>query len=261
MSSEATSDQKDYEVGYGRPPKSGQFQKGQSGNPGGSSKSVRARKAKKATFGDLFSEGMQRPIEVEENGKTVILTRMHLAVRRRVEDAAKGKMRALKELLKLRELKDTGPLAPAKPLVFSLDLVSAAGALGYTLYQPNVVVIREPNPSAAGRPVKRESHADEPKLPRRSIRELIELEFERQVQVSDAVIGATKRMKMREVIAEQIMRLFVAGKPGAADLLMMMNEQPDVDVSEARKIYVSVPWDYEMPPKCDVNGRPYAADN
>lgn len=29
------SDQSDYEVGYGRPPKSGQFRKGKSGNPKG----------------------------------------------------------------------------------------------------------------------------------------------------------------------------------------------------------------------------------
>ena len=30
-----SNDNDDYEVGYGRPPKSGQFKKGQSGNPKG----------------------------------------------------------------------------------------------------------------------------------------------------------------------------------------------------------------------------------
>lgn len=257
MSSEATSDEKDYEVGYGKPPKSGQFKKGQSGNPGGGSKAVRARKAKTASFGDLFSEGMQRPVEVEENGKKVVLTRMHLAIRRRVEEAAKGKTRPLKELLKLRDVKDAGPLAPAKRLVLTLDEARAAGPLDVRLYDPNVVIVRDPKPGGPGGPAKRKPGEAESNPQRRSAGELIEIELKRQIQVTDAATGTTKRMTMREVIAEQVMRLFVAGRPGANELMMKLNKQTDVVMDH--KVYVGVPWDFEMPPRCDRYGRPLAA--
>jgi hypothetical protein len=114
--SEDVPENNDYEIGYKRPPKSGQFKKGQSGNQTGSSNAVRSRKAKKTTFGNLFTEGMQLPVEVEEGGKKIVLTRMHLAIRRRAEEAAKGNMPALKELLKLRDVKEAGHWSRASGL-------------------------------------------------------------------------------------------------------------------------------------------------
>jgi hypothetical protein len=170
--SEDVPENNDYEIGYKRPPKSGQFKKGQSGNQTGSSNAVRSRKAKKTTFGNLFTEGMQLPVEVEEGGKKIVLTRMHLAIRRRAEEAAKGNMPALKELLKLRDVKEAGPLVPSKLLVFTLDEVRAAGPLGYGLYRPNVVIYRDPKPTVPGEPAKPKARAVEPVLPRRSVREL-----------------------------------------------------------------------------------------
>ena len=123
MASEDTNTKKDYEVGRGKPPKEHQYKPGQSGNRRGSSAKARARAGKKAGFDSLFSEGMQQPVEVEEDGRTVMLTRLHLAIRRRVEEAAKGKMAPLKELLKLRDMPDQPPPAP---VVFGSQLSLAA---------------------------------------------------------------------------------------------------------------------------------------
>jgi hypothetical protein len=247
---------KEYEVGYKKPPKSGQFQPGQSGNPRGTSKAVRARKAKKGTFGMLFTEGMQRPVDVEENGRKVTITRMHLAIRRRAEEAAKGNVRALKELLKLRDVKESGPLAPGRRLVLTLDEARAAGPLGYGLYRPEVTIIRDPKPAVAGEAPKPKPRPAEPELPRRSVKELIEIEFDREIRVTDAATGTARRMTIREVIAEQLMLLFMAGKSGVADLMIKLNTKMAFDKDEFRKIYIGVPWNYVMPPRCDMQGRP-----
>lgn len=252
MSAEDANTKKDYEVGYGKPPKSGQFKKGQSGNRRGSSEKARARAAKKSSFGDLFSDGMQQPVEIEENGRTITLTRLHLAIRRRVEEAAKGKMAPLKELLKLRDMPDQGPLAPVKRLIFTLDEVMACGRpLEEMFYRPNTVLVREEKPSAGGETRKRQRREKEPSPPRRSARELIELELERQIQVTDRETGTTRRMTMREVIAEQLMRQFTAGKAGAADLIIKLNKVADINKSEFHKVYIGIPWDYELPPRPD----------
>ena len=250
MSAEDANTKKDYEVGYGKPPKSGQFKKGQSGNRRGSSEKARARAAKKSSFGDLFSDGMQQPVEIEENGRTITLTRLHLAIRRRVEEAAKGKMAPLKELLKLGDMPDQGPLAPVKRLILTIDeAMACALPLEEIFYRPNTVLVREEKPSADGEPRKRRRRKEEPNLPRRSARELIELELERQIQVTDRATGTARRMTMREVIAEQLMRQFTAGKAGAADLIIKLNKFADIDLAERHKVYIGIPWDYELPPR------------
>ena len=110
--SEDSTENKEYEVGYKKPPKSGQFRPGESGNPRGSSKGVRAIKKRSTAFNDLFRRGMQQTVEIEENGRKIAMPRLQLGIRRRAEAAATGNLRALKELLKLRDVKEGGPLAP-----------------------------------------------------------------------------------------------------------------------------------------------------
>ena len=53
----------DYEVGYGRPPKSTRFQPGRSGNPKG-------RPRKQETFGALLQRALLRRVRIQENGVT-----------------------------------------------------------------------------------------------------------------------------------------------------------------------------------------------
>ena len=243
MSTESTNEEKDYEVGYRRPPKSGQFKKGQSGNPGGASRAVRARKAKStSTFGDLLSKGMQEIVEVEENGKKVFLTRIHLAIRVRVNAAAKGNLPALKELLKMREAKELGPLEPVEILVLTPDEVRACASRevidkylcehdGVWKVRPREVV------GSARRPARRV----EASPPRPSVRELIDSELARQVSVTKTATGTSERMTMREAIAEQLMRQLSAGKPGVYDLIMQLDK-----LAGAPRKLVYMPWEIDQ---------------
>lgn len=84
----------DYEVGYGRPPKHGQFKKGQSGNPKGRKKGARGLKT------DLKSELNER-IAITENGKTRKLTKQQLMFKQLAAKAGCGDMRAIRILTDL----------------------------------------------------------------------------------------------------------------------------------------------------------------
>jgi hypothetical protein len=58
-----------YEVGYGKPPKTGQWQAGKSGNPAGSSKKAKA-KQKLKTLQGYYLETLNEQVEVTFDGKT-----------------------------------------------------------------------------------------------------------------------------------------------------------------------------------------------
>lgn len=45
------------------------------------------------------------------------------------------------------------------------------------------------------------------------------------------------------------MRLFTTGKPGAADIMIKLNKVADANKAEVHKVYISIPWDYELPPR------------
>jgi hypothetical protein len=81
-----------YEVGYARPPRNTQFQKGRSGNPTG-------RPKKPAGFDQQLLREANLPVVVNENGKQVRLTKMNVAMRHWVHKAMKGDAHATKSFL------------------------------------------------------------------------------------------------------------------------------------------------------------------
>ena len=85
---------REFEVGYGRPPKHTRFKKGQSGNPKGRKKGARGFKT------DLKAE-MNARVEITENGNKVKLTKQQLLVKQLVAKALKGDVRALSKLTDL----------------------------------------------------------------------------------------------------------------------------------------------------------------
>ena len=92
-----------YEVGYRRPPASGQFKKGASGNPKGRPKGSR-------NFLTLLDKELSQRIVVTENGKKKSLTRLEAMVKRMVAGALQGDQKQLLTLVEI--LRRSGSLAP-----------------------------------------------------------------------------------------------------------------------------------------------------
>ena len=88
-----------YDIGYRRPPASGRFKPGTSGNPKGRPKGTR-------NFVTLLQQELQQTITVNENGKKKKITRQQAMVKRVVTNALNGDARAI--LLLIDILKRTG---------------------------------------------------------------------------------------------------------------------------------------------------------
>ncbi|MEE4236049.1 MAG: DUF5681 domain-containing protein [Anderseniella sp.] len=103
------SDQNDedaYEVGYGRPPKSTRFRKGQSGNPKGRPKEARG------VLASLKRE-LDSPITIREGNREVRVSKAEAMAKRVIASALKGDQRVVLTLLKLdAELYGTTPSEP-----------------------------------------------------------------------------------------------------------------------------------------------------
>ena len=85
-------DQRDYEVGYKKPPEHTRWKPGQSGNPKGRPKKVK-------DFEKLLDIELSRTLRVTEGGQQVTLTKREVILKSLVNDALKGDLRALKMLL------------------------------------------------------------------------------------------------------------------------------------------------------------------
>ena len=82
----------DDEAGYGKPPKSGMFKKGQSGNPKGRPKGVK-------NFQTELRSVLRSKVTVTEAGKLKSVSVVEAALMRLREKALKGDQRALEILL------------------------------------------------------------------------------------------------------------------------------------------------------------------
>jgi len=77
----------DYEIGYGKPPKSGQFKKGTSGNPSG-------RPKKPFDSASELMKELQSKVTLLENGKRKAITRFRGINRQVVNKALSGNLQA-----------------------------------------------------------------------------------------------------------------------------------------------------------------------
>lgn len=105
-----------YEVGYGKPPKHGQFQKGNTkgkGRPRGS----RNLKA-------IVEEVSREKVSAQINGKTVKISRKELSVRQMAQKAGAGDLKAIDRFLSLSERFDPpaeeGPI-PEEETAYELE--------------------------------------------------------------------------------------------------------------------------------------------
>ena len=84
--------QRDYEVGYGKPPRHTRFKPGRSGNP-------RGRPSGSKNLTTLLSEALNEFVIVAENGRRRKITKRQAIVTQLVNRSAKSDLRATKILL------------------------------------------------------------------------------------------------------------------------------------------------------------------
>lgn len=89
----------DYDVGYGRPPKSGQFKAGQSGNPSGRPKGSKNAMAQ-------LSAAANEKITVTVNGKTRRITKYEAMCKQLLNNALNGDARAQRLVFDLMARRD-----------------------------------------------------------------------------------------------------------------------------------------------------------
>ena len=99
--------QRDYEVGYRKPPGHTRFKKGQSGNPKG-------RPAGAKNLSTVLSEALNEPVVVTENGGHRKITKRQAIITQLVNRSATADLRAIKILLDmLRDIESqTVPASP-----------------------------------------------------------------------------------------------------------------------------------------------------
>jgi hypothetical protein len=84
--------ERDYEVGYGKPPRHTRFEPGRSGNP-------RGRPGGSKNLSTLLSEALNEPVIVVENGRRRKITKRRAIIKQLVNRSAKGDWRGTKILL------------------------------------------------------------------------------------------------------------------------------------------------------------------
>jgi hypothetical protein len=86
-----TDDERDYPVGYGKPPRHTRFKKGRSGNPKG-------RPGGAKNLSTVLGEALNERVVVAENGGRRKISKRDAVIKQLVNQAAKGDWRAAKLL-------------------------------------------------------------------------------------------------------------------------------------------------------------------
>jgi hypothetical protein len=106
------------EVGYGKPPQTTRFRKGQSGNPRGRPRGSR-------NFASLVDEALAEPVMINENGRRKKATKLQVIVKQLVNKAAQGDHRSIQLLMAFTERQQLLG-KDGKPLTI-VELLSAIG--------------------------------------------------------------------------------------------------------------------------------------
>ena len=100
---------KDYEVGYRKPPKTTRFSKGRSGNPKGRPKDSK-------NLVTMIDQELDKQVVVQENGKQLRLNKREALVKRFVNNALNGDAKAMSALISMDQVR-----REAEPEVTELD--------------------------------------------------------------------------------------------------------------------------------------------
>lgn len=110
----------DYEVGYGKPPKSGQYTKGVSGNPSG-------RPKKTSDFDSKLMQLLESPLMINENGKRKVITKAEGIRMQAVNKALNGHVPSMRLVdnwrrQALQKRAEQQPTSPSSPDCTACDL-------------------------------------------------------------------------------------------------------------------------------------------
>jgi hypothetical protein len=98
---------RDYEIGYGKPPRGRPFQKGQSGNPRG---------PRRKDLSSLLVAALNEPVYVTIDRKRRKITKREAIVTQMVNESAKANLRATKMLFDMmKEVEHKAGVAPPEP--------------------------------------------------------------------------------------------------------------------------------------------------
>jgi hypothetical protein len=218
----------EYEVGYKKPPEHSRWKPGQSGNRSGKAKPGNAGEGD-----DFVQKSLLELVEVQEDGRTVRITRKHFGVRKHTEGAAMGNMRSLTNLFRLGRAREPGP-RPEDIFVATLSESLAWGPPEKVLHDPEVQVIRQKKPGENGAKEgaadatagtranrKRRRRAREPRDQRFST--LVTFELARRKLMTDPVTGKSRKMSMHEAIVDQLTRAYANGDAVALRFVERLN--------------------------------------
>jgi hypothetical protein len=104
--------ERDYEVGYGKPPRHTRFKPGRSGNP-------RGRPSGSKNLSTLLNEALNEPVIVAENGGQRKISKRRAIIKQLVNQSAKADLRATKILLDIiQEIERRTEPAPSETCSF-----------------------------------------------------------------------------------------------------------------------------------------------
>jgi hypothetical protein len=92
--SDGSDDDRDYEIGYSKPPKHTRFKKGKSGNQKGRPKGAKS-------FSTDLREELSEKVPVRENGKVRILSKQRAILKAQVSKAMAGDIRAAQSVVSM----------------------------------------------------------------------------------------------------------------------------------------------------------------
>lgn len=114
---------RDYDVGYGKPPGATRFQKGQSGNPTG-------RRRGSKNLSTILEEELEQRVVIRENGKQKTITKRRASMKQLANKAASGDHRALQILINyLHNLEGRAGTVEEGPQLNEIDQEIVGGIL------------------------------------------------------------------------------------------------------------------------------------
>ena len=114
-----------YKIGKGRPPQSTRWKRGQSGNPKGRPKGAK-------NLATIFAEALSQKFEIQEKGKTRMITAREGIVRRVINEALKGNIKATAFVL-AKEPEIARNAVPVKMITSAMTAQEAVDAYMQTL--------------------------------------------------------------------------------------------------------------------------------